>query len=66
MAMQLIYDYDALVRLIVRIEQAEAASCGLNTDATELLAKLRRVRFNMPRGVTVAIDFDELVEVIAL
>ena len=66
MATQLIYDYDALVRLIVRIEQAEIASCGLNEDATALLAKLRRIRFNMPRGVTVAIDLDELAKVIGL
>ena len=66
MAMQLIYDYDALVRLIARIEQAEIASCGLNEDATALLAKLRRVRFNMPRGVSLAIDFDELDGVLKL
>ena len=66
MATQLIYDYDALVRLIARIERAEIASCGLNTNATELLAKLRRIRFHMPRGVTVAIDLDELAKVIGL
>ena len=48
MATQLIYDYDA------RIERAEIASCELNEDAAALLAKLRRIRFNMPRGVTVA------------
>ena len=66
MATQLIYDYDALARLIVHIERAEIASCGLNKDATELLAKLRQIRFNMPRGVAVAIDLDELAKVIGI
>lgn len=66
MAMQLIYDYEAVTRLIQRLEKAEFDACGLDDKANKLLRKVRIARANMPRGVSLAIDFDELDEVIKL
>lgn len=59
--MTLTFKYSSLDILIARAQRIESDSCGMNTEITNLLTKLKRLKLNgmtLPIGIT--LDEQEL------